>query len=40
MRVRDQASTDSEKSERFNLQVGGISIKLIKKQMSQVPSTK
>lgn len=40
MRVRDQASTDSKESERFNLQVGGISIKLIKNQTSQAPSTK
>lgn len=30
MRVWDQASTHAEKGERFDLQVGGVSSKLIK----------
>lgn len=30
MRVRDEASTNAEKSEGFDLQMGGISIRLIK----------
>lgn len=39
MRVRDEASTNAEKSEGFDLQMGGISIRLIKNQTSQPTST-
>ena len=40
VRVWDEASTDTKQSEGLNLQVGGISVKLIKNQTSQTPGTR